>query len=110
MVDIRNVRGFITLVIIAIIAMMAVTTVLPQAQNAGDELTEAGQCTNVGCVYNTSQSSSQPCRFVANQTLTCPAGQPPGLPLANLLVGSGIVFIVVMVGVIIFLIRLRKFQ
>ena len=109
--------GFIQKVFLGVILLVVLfagaAQILPNAQSAGDELSDEGQCNVLDtCTYNTTASSSQPCRTSTNHSQVCAQGQPDGVPLASLLGGNGVVFLAIMAGLVLLVVvstlRLRK--
>ena len=116
----KNKKGQITLnkkieagaiiIIIVIVLFQLFASFMPEAQSAGDKLTDEGRCNDVGCFFNTTAPSGEisGCRINSSTQGNATACNIPlneGIPLGNLFGGNGIVFLLLMIGLLLLILR-----
>ena len=88
------------LVILVVVLSLIFAQLVPEAQTAGDSLNESNRCEALGCFFNTTDNSltASDCRENStNVSFQCPNAVGDGIPLSGLFKGSGIVFLLIMV-------------
>ena len=89
----------VTVVIISVIVLFQIfASLVPEAQSAGDEFSDASKCGDVGCFFNTTSAIS--ClenSSVEGQGVTCPVAVET-IPLAGLFGGTGVIILLLMVA------------
>ena len=95
-------------ILIIVVLFNIYAAIVPEAQTAGTDLTDAGICVDVGCFWNethgalfTGNTSCQVSSELKNET--CSSDYT--IPLGNLFNSSGIVFLVIMVALLIIVLR-----
>lgn len=67
--------GIMLSVILLIILFTVLAQLLPELENAGDQLNQTNICGGLtGCIFNATNSSAAPCRDSINQSLNCQLG------------------------------------
>ncbi len=92
----------VVIIIISIVVLFQIFAgIVPEAQTAGDQMSDETVCIDTGCVFNTSltpdcQSNRSPQGFGGNSSGTCPFALE-NIPLSSLFGSSGIVILLLMV-------------
>jgi len=99
-------QGMLTAVVFSIVALVVLfvvlSTLIPEAQTAGDSMNDSNRCADVGCYYN--GSATPTCSLNAtNQTLAC-GNSVNAIPLSSLFGGQGVLFVIVMAVMLILVI------
>ena len=83
-----------TAVIVGLLILFSIASaLLPEAQSAGDGLSDTNLCNNNGCFYNATQAT--PCTASAgDQATACPQGTS-SFPLSSLFSGTGVLFLII---------------
>lgn len=88
------------LIILAIVILFQVyAEVVPDAQDAGNDMNDSQICEAAGCTYNASGSPST-CQVNTTNTTEC-AADYQYIPLGGMVAGSGIAFTIIMAGLLI---------
>jgi len=96
------VTGAIMTIIIIMILFKVYTAIVPEAQDAGNELNASNQCEAVGCGWNQTAGA---CRTNATGSiLTCPRNYGE-VPLNSLFASAGVVFFIVMAALVVWIIK-----
>ena len=90
------------LVIIVVVLFLIFAALVPEAQTAGDSLTVniSNRCINAGCDYNATDTSNSTIDCKADSSVNasrCLKTIKDAIPLSSLFGGSGIVFLLIMV-------------
>lgn len=91
--------------IVLVVLFVAYGTIMPTAQSAGNSMNQSNQCTAAGCTWNSSITLS--CRNATGNesaTSTCASGQHV-VPLSGLFSGTGVVFLIVMIALILLVVK-----
>ena len=90
-------------VIIGIIILISIFAALvPELNNAGDQLNESNQCDGLSsCIFNATNNSVSPCRDTTNQSVVCASGGNQDVPLGGLFGSNGVVVLIVLALLII---------
>ena len=96
---VKQISQFIFFVLVVTIVLAAASSIIPIAQQAGNELNDTNQCNvNPSCFYNQSVDPDIPCRDLSNQSLVCSVPNST-VPLSGLFSGNGIFFILVSLAI-----------
>lgn len=97
--------AFLTILII-IILFEAYTAIVPEVQTSANSLNTSNRCEAVGCVFGTDTNGTlDVCGNNASLEAGFCADATNSIPLGNIFSGSGFVFILIMMGLLIFIIR-----
>ena len=99
------------LVIIVVVLFLIFAALVPEAQTAGDSLNESNRCSSVGCFYNTTTASQSGltgdcANNISGERLRCSDAIGEGIPLSGLFGGSGIVFLLIMVFLLLTILKI----
>ena len=86
-------------IMVIVILFQVYAEVVPEAQDAGNLMNDSQICTAAGCTFNASGSPST-CQVNTTNTSEC-ASSYSYVPLGGLVAGSGLVFAVIMAGLLI---------
>ena len=96
-------------VILVVVLFLIFAALVPEAQVAGDSLNISNRCASVGCFFNETDNglTSLNCREnSSNTSFGCPNSiGTSGIPLSGLFGGSGIVFLLIMVGLLLIILK-----
>ena len=99
------------LIILVVVIFNLYSALVPEAQTAGDKLNDSNRCSAVGCFFNQSAGVTgnlQGCRAnsspEANKSACGSSLQT--IPLSSLFRSSGIVFLLIMVGLLLTLLKI----
>ncbi len=102
--------GIINTVIVLVVSIVVLFTLfqnlVPEAQSAGTQFSDATKCSDVGCFFNTSLSPA--CvnnSSIEGSTQSCPQDVQT-VPLAGLFGSQGIIILLLMVFLFLIVIRL----
>jgi hypothetical protein len=84
------------LLILVVILFSVYATLVPEAQSAGDELGDASMCAGDGGYWNTTLDGCY-----TNASVSAIAYDFDGVPLSGLFSSSGLIFLVIMAGLIV---------
>ncbi len=104
MVD-NSIIAKVTLSIVGIVILLSVfASLVPITQSAGDDLGDENQCTRTGCFFNaTSNATTSDCTTQAGNSITCATST--GIPLSTLFAGGGVLFLIVMAGLFLLVLK-----
>lgn len=83
------------LLIITVILFSVYASLIPEAQSAGNELGDASRCATDGGYWNITLDGCY-----TNTSTTAVAYDYSGVPLSSLFSGSGMVFLIIMAGLV----------
>lgn len=86
--------------VLLVVLFQLYSELVPEAQGAGNTLGDAARCSEAGGFFNTSQS--------ACLTNSSPEGLTQSfdaIPLAGLLSGTGVVFVIIMAALVVLVVR-----
>ena len=93
----KSINTAIIAIIVIVVMFKLYAALVPEAQGAGDELTDAGRCASAGGFWNVSV-----CHEVGNSSAPV---DYTAVPLGGLFSGSGIVFVILMAALMIVIVR-----
>lgn len=101
-----KVNTMVMVLIVIVVLFSTLAAMIPVAQDTGDSLTDEGACEDEGHYWNT---STEVCQYNSTNTT---AMDYSSVPLGNLFGGNGIVFIIVMAGILILVIMsvMRQYE
>lgn len=85
--------------VIIVVLFKLYAVLVPEAQTAGNELSDASFCGDAGGYYNTTTLVCQ------TSAVNVTPVSYTGIPLSGLFSGSGLVFIIMMVGLLIIVVK-----
>ena len=98
-------KAIITILVVVLLFSIY-SAIIPEAQTGGDEMGDAYLCTELGaCILNATANETYPCRLTANQSLNCTGGQVTSIPLSGLFSGTGMMFVIIMAGMLFLVIK-----
>lgn len=105
----KKIEAGAVIVILVVVLFLIYAELVPEAQKAGDALNASNRCADVGCTWNVTTAS------VSGITADCATNSSPErteciasaqeLPLGNIFRGSGIVFLIIMVVLLITILK-----
>lgn len=97
----KVVNSAVVVLIIVTVLFATYAAIIPEAQSAGDSFGDVDRCSGAGGFFNSSQD------LCLNGTSPADTAQVPfnGTPLSALFSSTGVVFVVVMAGLLIILLR-----
>ena len=106
----KKIEAGAIIIIIVVVLFLIYAEMVPEAQTAGDKLNDSNRCEAVGCYYNTTTSAESGLTAdCANNnspsSLQCANNLGSGIPLGGLFRASGIVFLIIMVGLLIIILK-----
>ena len=106
----KKIEAGAIIIIIVVVLFQIYASLVPEVQTAGDSMNDSNRCNAVGCFFNTSAgatSNLQGCRanssVEANKTACSNSAQT--IPLSGLFKGTGIVVLLLMVGLLLIILR-----
>lgn len=97
MADKKIIVTMLGLIIGVIILVSIFAALVPEVNNAGDQLNQSNQCNGLGgCLFNATNSSVAPCREAADQANACPSGGNEVVPLSGLFASNGVITLIVL--------------
>ena len=102
-----NAKWIVTILISIVVVFYLVSAILPEAQDVGDTFGVDNQynCQAVSCYWN---ASATDCVSNNSATSTDCTTTPPKIPLSGLFTGTGVIFLLVSVGVLLWVIALVR--
>ena len=92
-------------IVILVVVFQTYASIVPEAQTAGDELTNEGRCTAVSCEYNaTGGIANEVCYTDTNYNVSCGSSYKP-VPLGSLFGSTGVVFVIIMAALMILIVK-----
>jgi len=93
--------GIIGLVVIVVL-FQAYAVIVPVAGAASDDMNDSNRCATVGCSWNTTGTAF--CADGTNTSAVCTAANQ-SIPLGNLFNPTGVIYIIVMIGLLLVAIK-----
>lgn len=90
--DMKMGNKIFLLMVFIVILLTVYTTVVPEAQSAGGDLTDAGMCNATGCAYNITSSACE--NSTVNGSLCTAPNQ--SVPLGSMFASNGVIFLIIM--------------
>ena len=106
----KKIEAGAIIIIIVVVLFLIYAEMVPEAQTAGDKLNASNRCEAVGCFYNTTTSANSSfegdcANNASDSRLACEDPLGSGVPLGGLFKSSGIVFLIIMVGLLIIILK-----
>ena len=103
--------GIVNVAILTIVVIVVIFTayaeIVPEAQEASGNMTDQGVCEAAGCLYNTSNTAvPHNCQVNSSDTGECTLDDESDyFPLQGLFAADGILFLVIMAGLVVLVVR-----
>jgi len=107
----KTIEVALILILTVVILFSLYSALIPEVQTAGDSMNDSNRCNAVGCFFNSSAGTGgelQGCRINSSRegnTTAC-ASSLQTIPLSSLFRSSGIVFLLIMVGLLLTLLKI----
>lgn len=106
----KKIEAGAILIIIVIVLFQLYAGLVPEAQKAGEKMNVSNRCAAVGCIYNATTASEsgleQDCaNNLSAERQVCPNSLGKGIPLSGLFASSGIVFLLIIVGLLLVILK-----
>ena len=97
----------ITVLVLIVVAFLAYSVIVPEAQSGGSQLNASNRCEDASCFYNASRAIDCTANNVTggDTTVCTDAAAANGIPLAGLFGASGVVFVIIMASFLILIVR-----
>ena len=105
----KKIEAGAVILILVVVLFLLFSSLVPEAQTAGDKLNVSNRCLAVGCAYNITSSANtdNDCRNnVSDEAVSCPDALGKGIPLSGLFKSSGIVFLIIMFVLLLTILRI----
>ena len=100
----ESINAAILALILIVVIFKVYSTLVPEAQSAGDEMNVSNRCAAVGCNWN--ESAAVDCNInTSPEGNATSCATPYVVPLSSLFSGQGIVFIIIMAALVVVIIR-----
>ena len=101
-----NITGAVTLIVGILLVLVIASQLIPEAQDSSTQFNASNTCATVDCYYNHSFNGGvcQAYSNGTNYTVTPCANEDVSVPLTSLFTGSGIVFVLIAVFILILVI------
>ena len=97
----KKVNVLVIGIVVVLVLFSLYASLVPSAQAQGDAMNDSNRCATVGCYYN---STAPLCQVNSTSTNACTVSNQT-IPLSGLFSSSGIVFILMMIGLLIVIIK-----